>query len=218
MIDVLIVDDHHLVRAGIRSLLEKHQDINVIAEAADGIEAVEMTRDLSPHVVLMDIGMPRLNGYEATTRIRDLRLPVAVIILSMHSEKTIVHQALENGARGYLLKSSLENELSLAIHAVIQGETYLSPSIASVVLDNYLTLSAENSGNANVLDRLTTRERQLLQLIAEGHTNREAAQILQIGERTVEKHRSNLMDKLDVHDVANLVRIAIKYGLISLNE
>lgn len=217
MIKVLIADDHNLVRAGIRALLEKTDDIDVIGEAADGLEAVKLVQELRPHVVVMDIGMPRLNGYEATARIHDLNLGCEIIMLSMHSEKMIVQQALARGARGYLLKSAFENELPRAVRLAVRGETYLSPAIAEVVLDDYLALRSQLA-ELNPLDKLTTRERQLLQLIAEGCTNREAAQIMHVGARTVEKHRANLMDKLDAHDVASLVRIALKYGLISIDD
>jgi two-component system, NarL family, response regulator LiaR len=217
MIKVLIADDHHLVRAGIRALLEKTNDIEVMGEAADGLEAIEMANKLRPHIVVMDIGMPRLNGYEATARIRALNLGCKIVILSMHSQKMIVQQALMQGARGYLLKSSVEGELPMAIRAVNQGQTYLSQSIVGVVLDDYLTVHNKGS-EANPLNILTSRERQLLQLVSEGRTNRDMAQIMDIGERTVEKHRANLMEKLGVSDVVSLVRLAIKYGLISIDE
>ncbi len=217
MIRVLIADDHHLVRAGIRALLEKTDDIEVVGEAADGLEAVEMVSKLHPQIVVMDIGMPKLNGHEATARIRSLNLGCEIVILSMHSQKLIVQQALERGARGYLLKSSLESELPIAIRTTNSGQTYLSPAIASIVLDDYLAVR-NKAAESNLLNALTSRERQLLQLIAEGRTNRETAQIMDIGERTVEKHRANLMEKLGVNDVATLVRLAIKYGLISIDE
>ena len=217
MIKVLIADDHHLVRAGIRALLEKTNDIVVLGEAADGLEAIELATKLHPQVVVMDISMPKLNGFEATARIHSLNLGCEVVVLSMHSQKMIVQQALERGARGYLLKSALEAELPVAIRAASQGETYLSPAIASVVLDDYLT-SRSKPPEPNPLNTLTSRERQLLQLIAEGRTNREMALIMDIAERTVEKHRANLMEKLEVHDVASMVRLAIKYGLISLDD
>jgi DNA-binding NarL/FixJ family response regulator len=217
MIKVLIADDHHLVRAGICSLLEKYDDIEVVGQAKNGLEAVDMTSELQPDVIVMDIGMPKLNGHEATARIKALGLGCEVIILSMHSQKMIVHRALDVGARGYLLKSSMENELPIAIRAAVVGEMYLSPGITNLVLDDYLKRS-DSVKETNPLDLLTPRERQLLQLIAEGRTNRESAQIMEIGERTVEKHRANLMDKLDIRDVTGLVRIAIKYGLITLDD
>lgn len=217
MIRVLIADDHHLVRAGIRALLEKTGDIGVVGETDNGLDAVEGVRTLRPDVAVLDIGMPTLNGHEATARIRALGTGCEVIILSMHAQKLIVHQALARGARGYVLKSSLGDELPLAIRAAARGETYLSPAIASAVIDEYMT-SRTQAADPSPLDALTPRERHLLQLIAEGCTNREAAQIMSLGERTVEADRASLMSKLDAHDVAFLVRIAIKYGLVSLDE
>ncbi len=217
MITVLIADDHNLVRAGIRALLEKLDDMDVIAEAEDGLVAVEQAEQLQPDIVIMDFSMPRLNGHEALARIRHVGINCKVIILSMHSDNTIVRHSLETGAQGYLLKSALEDELALAIRKVMAGEIYLCADITTGVIDDYLEM-ADQLAEPNPIEILTARERQLLQLIAEGRTNREAANIMHIGERTVEKHRSNLMEKLDIHDVAGLVRIAIKHGLISLDN
>ena len=217
MIKVVIADDHHLVRAGIRALLERLENVEVVGEAGNGLEAVDLAQQLQPHIVIMDIGMPILNGHEATARIKALNLNCEVIILSMHSEKMIVRRALDVGARGYLLKSALEGELPLAIRAAIQGDVFLSPSIANIVLEAYLG-NEDRKQSENPLDSLTPRERQLLQLIAEGRTNRESARLMKIGERTVEKHRANIMNKVEVHDLPGLVRLAIKYGLISINN
>jgi DNA-binding NarL/FixJ family response regulator len=219
MIKVLIADDHNLVRAGIRTLLERIDSVEVVGEAGNGLEAVALAENLKPNIVVMDIEMPILNGHEATVRIRALNLNCAVIILSMHSEKMIVQRALAVGAIGYLLKTALQDELPLAIRAAMNGQIYLSPAIANIVLFDYLHNKGElKSTLTNPLDELTSRERQVLQLVAEGTTNKEVAQLLKIGERTVEKHRANLMKKLDAHDLTSLVRIAIKYGLISLNN
>lgn len=213
MIRVVLADDHHIVRQGVRALLEKAADIQVVGEAEDGQEAVELVRRLTPDVVVMDIGMRRLNGAQATARIRDLNLPSRVIILSMHSDDTLVRESLRNGAKGYLLKRSVTEELLLAIRAAHRGEIYLSPAISPAIITDLLA-GQEESG----LAQLTPREREVLQLIAEGHTNNAIAQLMQVSVKTVEKHRASLMDKLDVHDVAGLTRLAIKYGLVFLDE
>lgn len=215
-IRVLIADDHHLVRAGIRSLLEKHEHINVIGEAEDGQQAVTLARKLEPDVVIMDIGMPRLNGLEATARIRTLVPACQIVVLSMHAQRNIVEQALYHGALAYLLKSSLEDQLLTAIEAALGDQRYLSPELADIIGD--FEPDGSTITPVEPFDLLTPRERQLLQLIAEGHTNREAAEQMGIGVRTVETHRANLMDKLNVHDVPGLVRIAIKHGLVQLDS
>ena len=211
MIQVIIGDDHHLVRQGIRALLEKTDDIRVIGEAEDGQQAVEMTERLKPDVVVLDIAMPRMNGILAVEHITSLGLPVRVVMLSMYPDESLVRQALNKGAKGYLLKRSVSEELLLAVRAAHRGEAYLSPEIARTVMDTFLARGAE------VLDRfdqLTLREREVLQLVAEGHTNNEIANILTLSVKTVEKHRGNMMTKLDVHDLAGLVKVAIQHGLV----
>jgi DNA-binding NarL/FixJ family response regulator len=217
MISVLLADDHHLVRKGIRALLEKADDISVVGEAEDGQEAVELAERLRPDVLVIDIGMPRLNGIQAVERIRDLGLPTRMVILSMHSDETLVRQALKHGVRGYLLKRSVTEELLLAVRAASRGETYLSPGISELVVSELLTLQA-GADASSPFDLLTPREREVLQLIAEGHTNAAIAQMIDTSIKTVEKHRANLMAKLDVHDVAGLTRVAIKHGLIFLDK
>lgn len=217
MIKVIIAEDHHLVRAGICALLDQHDDIEVIGEAENGAQAVDLAQQLQPHVVVMDIRMPRLNGHAATAAIRATLPTCAVVVLSMYSDPLIVHQALAEGARGYLLKSSLEDELPQAIRAASRGETFLSPALADVLNEDAARPRSEPPA-ADPLERLTPREREVLRLVAQGHTNREAAQALGIGERTVETHRANLMNKLNVRDVAGLVRLAVKHGLITLDE
>ena len=217
MISVILADDHHLVRQGIRALLEKAADISIVGEAEDGQEAVELVEQLKPDVLIIDIAMPRMNGIQATQHVHALGLATQAVILSMHSRPTLVRQALRNGARGYLLKNSVTEELLLAVRAASQRETYLSPEISGIIVDDFLThqVDAEESGQ---FDQLTPREREVMQLIAEGHTNSGIARLLSISIKTVERHRANLMAKLDVHDVAGLTRVAIEHGLIFVDE
>ena len=217
MIRVIVADDHHLVRQGIRMLLEKAEDIDVVAEAEDGIEAVELAERLAPDVVVMDITMPRLHGAEATELIRARRAATQVVVLSMHADEAVVRRALRRGARAYVLKRAVGDELLLAVRAVSRGETYLSPPIASSILDEFLSLSGQ-LGESNTLELLTPRERQVLQLLAEGGTNSVIAEDLIVSVKTVEKHRASVMSKLDIHDLAGLVRFAIRQGLVSVDE
>jgi DNA-binding NarL/FixJ family response regulator len=217
VIRVIVADDHHLVRQGIRALLEKTDGIEVVGEAADGQEAVELVERLVPDVLVMDVAMPRLSGNQAIGRVRALRVATQVVILSMYSDETLVRQALRNGARGYLLKRSVTEELLLAIRAASRGEIYLSPAISRSIVADLLTLQTD-AGASSPFERLTSREREVLQLISEGHTNKAIALVLQVSVKTVEKHRANLMSKLDVHDLAGLIRVAIKHGLVFLDE
>jgi DNA-binding NarL/FixJ family response regulator len=212
MIRVLLVEDHVLVRDGLRALLERAGDIHVLGEASNGQEGVELTKSLKPDVVIMDIMMPRLNGIQASEHIHNLKLPAKVLLLSMYSEEGLVHQALQSGAKGYVLKTSVSEELLQAVRAVSRGETYLSAAISSIVMENAFRPSALQSNNP--LDNLSPREKEILQLIAEEHTSVEIANMLSISEKTVEKHRANLMEKLRVRNLAGVVRLAIKYGLI----
>ena len=214
MIRVVIADDHHLVRQGIRALLEKPGDIEVLGEAADGQQAVELVQRLLPDVLVIDFSMPRLNGIEAVRRIQDLGVKTRALILSMYSDDTLVRQALRSGAGGYLLKRAVSDELLLAVRAVGRGDTFLSPEVAGPVL---ATVIEGNGWPEGPLDRLTPREREVLQLLAEGHTNAEMATHLGLSEKTIEKHRRHLMAKLQVHDVPGLLRLAIKSGLIPLD-
>jgi len=217
MIRVLIAEDHHLVRQGIRALLEKANDIQVVAEAQDGQEAVEQAVQLKPDVIVMDHSMPRLNGTQATEQIRAAHLPSQVVILSMYSDETLVRQALRCGAKGYLLKRSVAEELPLAIRAAARGEIFLSSTISGSILAGVLGQSSTMEAQTP-FERLSAREKQVLKLVAEGHTNNAIAQIMKISVKTVEKHRTNLMTKLHVHETAGLVRIALKHGLIFVDE
>jgi DNA-binding NarL/FixJ family response regulator len=217
MIRVIVADDHHLVRQGIRALLEKADDIRVVGEAADGRGAIELVERLAPDVLVLDISMPRLDGIQAIKRIRTLGLATRVVILSMYSDTTLVRQALQSGARGYLLKRSLTEELLLAVRAASQGEVYLSPGISGSIVDELMAARAGARGSGPS-DLLTAREAEVLQLISEGHTNPEIAEVLTISVKTVEKHRGTLMAKLGVHDVTGLIRMAIKRGMIFLEK
>lgn len=221
-IRVLIADDHNLVRAGIRSLLETVPEIQVVGEASNGREALQMIEVHKPDVVLMDIAMSELNGLEATARVARDFPTVRVIILSMHANEEYVWQALRAGAAGYLLKDAGTSELELAVKAVARGETYLSPPISKQVISDYVQrIGGEGEKSALPFgeeERLTIRQREILRLIARGHTTQDIAQILNISVKTVETHRSQLMERLGIHDIAGLVRYAIRVGLINPDE
>ena len=212
MIRVLIAEDHLMVRAGIRALLEKAGDINVLDEASNGQEAVEMTRNLKPDVLIMDIMMPRMNGIQAAENIRELKLPTNILLLSMYSDEGLVHQALQCGVKGYVLKSSVSDELIRAVRAVSNGQTYLSGPISELVENVIHPYPSGKDGDP--LSNLSPREKEILQLIAEEHTSGEIAKMLVISEKTVEKHRAKLMEKLSVRNLAGLVRLAVKYRLV----
>lgn len=215
MIRVLIADDHNLVRKGIRSLLENAGTIEVVYEASDGFEAVKKVEEMQPDVAILDIDMPRLDGVQASEQIIGLGNNTQVIVLSMHSDPIIVHQLLKKGVRGYLKKDALTEELVLAVNAAVQRKTYLSPTVSEDVMPLLLYASQEDVVE-NPADLLTPREREVLQLIAEGHTNQSIAHTLGISVKTVEKHRANVMSKLNVSDIPNLIRKAIKHKLIYL--
>ncbi len=216
MIRVIIAEDHNLVRQGIRALLEKSGEVQVVAEAATGEEAVQLTEKEKPDVVVMDLAMPRLDGAQASERILSLSLPTQIIILSMHSDTTMVQQLLRRGVKGYLLKDAVTEELMLAVRSVSQGKIFLSPTISDSVMS--LLISPPSSRAETAVDLLTAREREVLQLVSEGHTNSAIADILSISVKTVEKHRANLMTKLEVNDLASLIRESIRRGLIILGE
>jgi DNA-binding NarL/FixJ family response regulator len=217
MITVIIADDHNLVRQGIRALLEKSPDINIVGEASDGQQAVEMCKSLHPDVLVTDIVMPRMNGIQAAERLRDDKVSTRTIILSMYSDETLIRQALTRGVKGYVLKQAVSEELLLAIHAAIRDEIYLSPLVSSILVES--TIQGRQLGdNSSAFESLSRREREVLQLLAEGYTNSEIGKTLVLSERTVEKHRAEIMEKLGIHNLAGLVRVAIKYGLVSLNE
>ncbi len=213
MIRVLIAEDHLMVRAGIRALLEKAGDIRVLGEASNGQEAIEMVEQLKPDVLIMDIMMPRLNGIQAAENLRDLKLPTQILLLSMYSDEGFVHQALQYGVKGYVLKSSVSDELLWAVRAVAAGKTYLSSPIAEIVVESAINPhSAPQDGDP--FSSLSPREKEILQLIAEEYTSAEIGKMLFISEKTVEKHRARLMEKLNVRNLAGLVRMAVKYHLV----
>ena len=213
-IRLLLGDDHTLLRQGLRKILEEQRDWEVIAEASDGRDAVRQTLATQPDVVILDIGMPLLNGIEATRQIVR-RLPnIRVLILSMHSDEAYIIQALQAGARGYLLKDSADTELIRAVTAVAAGKSFFSPAVARVMLDDYVRQLAEK-GIADRFELLSEREREIFQLIAEGYSNKEAADLLSISPATVETHRAHILQKLDVHNTAELVLYAVRRGVIS---
>lgn len=211
-IRVLLADDHALVRAGIRSLLEKLPYIEVVGEASNGREALALIRSKAPTLALMDIAMAGLNGLDAAARLVQEFPKVKVIILSMHANEEYVMQALRAGVSGYLVKDAATVELELAIQAVSRGETYLSPAISRKIIDDYLHRVNDKQ---QPVAQLTPRQREILQLIAEGESTKEIAFMLKLSVKTVETHRAQLMDRLNIHDVAGLVRYAMRIGLIS---
>lgn len=210
MISMVLADDHTIVRKGFRMLLEHEPDFNVLGEAANGKEAVEMALRLKPSVVLMDIMMPELNGFQATQRLRLMDDTIRVLIVSMYSSQDHVHQVIQSGASGYLLKHCAPKDLVSAVREVAKGKTYFTPTVSRQVLEFRKRYKADR---ASVL---TTREFEVLQLVAEGKTNKEIGAGLYISVKTVEKHRQRLMDKLGIHDVAGLTRYAVARGIVDV--
>jgi len=211
---LLLADDHALLRLGLKKILEERSEWQVIAEAGDGRTAVRQTLELSPDVVVLDIGMPLLNGIEVTRQIIR-RLPsVGVLILSMHADEAYITQALRAGARGYLLKDSAGTELIRAVSAVAAGKSFFSPAVAKVMLDDYVQRLADK-GIEDRYELLSEREREILQLVAEGHSSKGVAELLSISPATVETHRAHILQKLDVHSTAELVLYAVRRRIIS---
>jgi two-component system, NarL family, response regulator NreC len=211
---VLLADDHQLMRSGIRLMLEREPELSVVGEAGDGREAVALAKSLKPDVVVMDIGMSNLNGIEAAQQMTGDRPEIAVVMLSMHSDESYVLRALKAGARGYLLKDSAEADLIKAVHAVADGKSFFSPAVSKVLLDDYVR-KLRRSGTEDAYDWLTAREREVLQLIAEGKSNKDIANLLNLSVYTVESHRSNLMEKLNVRGLPELILYAVRKGIIS---
>jgi two-component system, NarL family, response regulator NreC len=214
MIRILIADDHGIVRTGLKLLLERVEGMQVVGEAADGREAIRLAKELQPGVVLMDIRMPLLNGLEAAAQIVKDNDRTAVIILSMYTDESYIVRALDAGARGYLLKDNADEDIERAIRSVSIGRPFFSPSIAQALLEDYVRLMRERRIQDSY-DLLTEREREVLQLLAEGKSNKEAATILDLSPYTIESHRKNLMQKIGLHNTAEIVLYAVRKGIIS---
>ncbi len=212
-IRILLADDHKIVRQGLRTLLQKEPDMEVVAEAEDGRASLKLAQELAPHVVIMDVGMPDLNGIEATRQVLAESPNIKVIALSMHSDRRFVVNMLKAGASGYLLKDSAFEELASAIRAVMTNKTYLSPGVSDVVIKDYIAGPKPDNSAFSVL---TAREREVLQLMAEGRSTKQIADRLIVSIKTIETHRQQIMSKLDMHSVAELTKYAIREGLSSL--
>jgi two-component system response regulator NreC len=211
---ILLADDHTLLRQGLRKILQERSDWEVVAEAGDGREAVRQTLAVQPDIAILDIGMPLLNGIDATRQIVR-RLPdIHVLILSMHANEAYIIQALKAGAKGYLLKDSADTDLIRGVVAVASGKSFFSPAVAKVMLDDYVRHLTEK-GLADRFDSLSEREREIFQLVAEGHSNKEIAELLSVSPTTIETHRAHIFQKLDVHNTAELVLYAVRRGVIS---
>jgi DNA-binding NarL/FixJ family response regulator len=213
-IRVLLADDHKLIRAGLRLVVDQQPDLSVVGEADDGRQAVELAKSLKPNVVVMDIGMPNLNGIEAARQIGEMDPGAAVVMLSMHSDESSVLRALSAGARAYLLKDSATTDLVQAIHAVAEGKSFFSPAVSKVLLQDYMR-KLRRSGAEDSYDLLSPRERGVLQLVAEGKSNKEVASLLNLSVYTVETHRAKIMQKLNLKGVPELILYAVRKGIIS---
>jgi two-component system response regulator NreC len=213
-IRILLADDHTVVRDGLRALLEREAGIEVVAEAADGRESVVLAATELPDVVVMDLAMPNMNGMEATRRIVAANSRIGVVILSMHQDESYVLGALKAGAKGYLLKDSMRGEVVEAIHAVAQGKSYLTRKVARILQEDYIS-RLQQRGLVDRYDLLSDREREILQMIAEGRANKEVATMLNISVTTVETHRGHILQKLDIHSVPELILYAVRKGIVS---
>lgn len=213
-IRILLADDHTVVRDGLRALLEKQPDMSVVAEAADGRESIRLAEEQTPDVVIMDIAMPSLNGIEATRRILASNPETAVVILSMHQDESYVLRSLKAGAKGYLLKDSLRGDIIDAIRSVARGRSFLTRKVSRMLQEDYVR-QLENRGLDDSYDLLTDREREILQLAAEGKSNKEIAGVLNISSTTVETHRAHILQKLGLHSVPELILYAVRKGIIS---
>jgi DNA-binding NarL/FixJ family response regulator len=211
---ILLGDDHTLLRQGLRKILQERPDWEVVAEAGDGRDAVRQALAVQPDIAILDIGMPLMNGIEATRQIVRRRPDIHVLILSMHANEAYIIQALKAGARGYLLKDSADTDLIRGVAAVASGKSFFSPAVAKVMLDDYVRHLADK-GIADRFDTLSEREREIFQLVAEGRSNKEIAELLSVSLATIETHRAHVLQKLDVHNTAELVLYAVRRGVIS---
>jgi len=213
-IRIVLADDHTVMRAGIRLVLERQPDLHVVGEASDGRKAVNAVERVHPDVVVMDIAMPNLNGIEATRQIVANGAAVSIVVLSMHSDEEYVLRALKAGARGYLLKESAEADLIAAVRAVIGGKSFFSPAVSRLLVEDYVR-QLQDRDIEDSYELLTTREREILQLVAEGKSNKDVANLLNLSVYTVETHRSNIMEKLNLHGMPELILYAVRKGVIS---
>ncbi|QOY88797.1 response regulator [Paludibaculum fermentans] len=214
MIRIILADDHAVMRRGLRLVLEEHKDFQVIGEASDGREAVALVEELKPDLVVLDITMPNMNGIEAARQISEKQAGVSIVVLSMHSDESYVLRALKAGARGYLLKESAESDFILAIRSVSAGKAFFSPAVSRLLVEDYVR-QLQDKDIEDSYELLTQRERELLQLIAEGKSNKDVANMLNLSLYTVETHRGNLMEKLNLHSVPELILYAVRKGVIS---
>ena len=214
MTTILLADDHTVIRSGLRMVLEKQSDFQVVGEAGDGRQAVKMAEELNPDVVVMDIAMPNLNGIDAAKQIVSQNSRVAVVVLSMHSDESYVMRALKSGAKAYLLKDSAEADLIRAVRAVVEGKSFFSPAVSRMLLEDYVR-QLQQRGAEDSYELLSPREREILQLIAEGKTNKEIAAMLNLSLYTVETHRTHILQKLNLHSVPELILYAVRKGIIS---
>jgi DNA-binding NarL/FixJ family response regulator len=210
---VLLADDHGIVRRGLRSLLETDPTITVVAEAADGLEALKLCEEHHPDLLILDVGMPKLNGIDVAARAQKLERPPRTVILSMHSDESYIIRALAAGARAYLLKDATDEDLLPAVRAVGSGKPFFSPAVTAVLVEDYLR-QLQARGLTDSYHLLTDREKQVLQLLAEGRSNKEVATLLELSLSTVETHRGNLMQKLNLHNTAEIVLYAVRKGII----
>jgi two-component system, NarL family, response regulator NreC len=214
MVRMVIVDDHPFLRTGLRCVLEEHPEFRVVGEAADGREGVQLVEKEKPNLAILDIGMPNLNGIEAARQIHDSFPEVAIIMLSVHSDESYVLRALKAGARAYLLKQSAEADLITAVKAVMQGKSFFSPAVSQMLLEDYMRQLRDRQAE-DTYDLLTAREREILQMVAEGKSNKEIASLLHLSPYTIETHRANMMEKLSLHNVPELILYAVRKGIIS---
>lgn len=210
---VLLADDHAIVRRGLKSLLETDASVTVVAEASDGLEALRLCCDHQPDILILDIGMPKLNGIDVAARLQKLDPSPRVVILSMHADESYILRALASGARAYLLKDATDEDLLPAIRAVTAGKRYFSPAVTAVLVEDYVR-QVQARGLTDSYHLLTDREKQVLQLLAEGRSNKDVATLLELGLSTIETHRANLMQKLNLHNTAEIVLYAVRKGII----